>query len=194
MEFDCSGVRIECVRGDIADQPDLDAVVNAANARLAPGSGVAGAIHQAAGPGLYEECRPFAPIEVGQTVVTGGHNLANEFVIHVLGPVYAFEEEPEAKLALAYRNVFEEAERVGISSIGLPAVSTGIFGYPKHEAAKVMVAALEEILPACRSVQRVRVVLFSDDDLDIVNATMLQRWDPIGDDDRGADQATERDE
>jgi len=85
---DVCGIRIECLRGDIASQADIEAVVNAANARLMPGGGVAGAIHRAAGPGLASECEPMAPIRPGEAVITGGHNLPNRFVIHCLGPVY----------------------------------------------------------------------------------------------------------
>lgn len=81
------GETIECVVGDITDQPQMDAVVNAANAQLRIGGGVAGAIHRAAGPALERECRPLAPIAPGQAVITGGHGLPNRFVIHCLGPV-----------------------------------------------------------------------------------------------------------
>ena len=93
---------IECVRGDIANQPDIDAVVNAANAALRPGSGVAGALHRAAGPGLYEECRPLAPIATGEAVMTSGHGLPNPWVIHCLGPVYG-RDRPEAELLVAWK-------------------------------------------------------------------------------------------
>jgi len=77
MEITRAGVTLELRQGDIAHQPDVDAVVNAANAELRTGGGVAGAIHRAAGPGLAEECRPLAPIEPGEAVMTGGHNLPN---------------------------------------------------------------------------------------------------------------------
>ena len=92
-----SGVTIECVKGDIAKQPDMTAVVNAANAWLKPGGGVAGAIHRAAGPSLEEECRPLAPIKPGQAVITGGHSLPNKYVIHCLGPRWGIDK-PEDKL------------------------------------------------------------------------------------------------
>ena len=82
-----SGVTVECASGDIAGQEDMAAVVNAANAQLKTGGGVAGALHRAAGPGLEEECRPLAPIKPGEAVITGGHNLPNKYVIHCLGPV-----------------------------------------------------------------------------------------------------------
>ncbi len=124
------GTTIECVQGDIAAQPDLDAVVNAANAELRPGGGVAGALHRAAGPGLDEECRPLAPIAPGQAVITGAHNLPNRHVIHCLGPIYGQDEPADVLLAQCYRNALLLAEHEALTSIGFPALSTGAFGYP----------------------------------------------------------------
>lgn len=88
-----SGATIQCRRGNIVDQPDVDAIINAANAQLRPGGGVAGAIHRAAGPGLDRECRPLSPIQPGQAVITGAHSLPNQYVIHCLGPVYGRDEQ-----------------------------------------------------------------------------------------------------
>ena len=85
-------VAVETVQGDIANQPDLDAIVNAANAELRIGGGVAGAIHRAAGPGLEQECIPLGPIRPGDAVISAGHNLPNAHVIHCLGPVYGRDE------------------------------------------------------------------------------------------------------
>jgi O-acetyl-ADP-ribose deacetylase (regulator of RNase III) len=151
---------IEIVQGDIARQPDVEAVVNAANAYLAPGGGVAGAIHRAAGPGLYEECRPLAPIRTGECVITGGHNLPNRYVIHCLGPVYG-KDKPEATLlANCYRNALKLAEENEIGSVAFPAISAGIFGYPLPEAAQVALQTVAEMAPQLRFVQRVRFVLF----------------------------------
>jgi O-acetyl-ADP-ribose deacetylase (regulator of RNase III) len=151
---------IEIVQGDIARQPDVQAVVNAANAFLAPGGGVAGAIHRAAGPGLYEECRPLAPIRTGECVITGGHNLPNRYVIHCLGPVYG-KNKPEATLlANCYRNALKLAEENEITSVAFPAISAGIFGYPLPEAARVALQTVTEMAPQLRSVKLVRFVLF----------------------------------
>lgn len=155
---------IECLVGDITDQPDVDAVVNAANARLAPGGGVAGAIHRVAGPGLYEECKELAPIRSGQAVITSGHGLPNPWCIHVLGPVYAESSAPAEELASCYREALARAEEKGLGSLATPAVSTGAFGYPVAEAAEVAIRALKEAEPRLRSVRLVRFVLFDEAD------------------------------
>lgn len=156
--------QIECVRGDITDQPDVDAVVNAANAQLAPGGGVAGAIHRAAGPGLYEECKPLAPIGTGQAVITSGHGLPNPWCIHVLGPVYATSAAPADELASCYREALARAEEKELASLATPAVSTGAFGYPVAEAAEVAMRALKEVELSLRSVTLVRFVLLGEAD------------------------------
>jgi O-acetyl-ADP-ribose deacetylase len=157
-------VVIECVRGDIAAQQGIDAVVNAANAQLQSGGGVAGAIHRAAGPGLEQECAPLAPIAPGQAVITSGHNLPNEFVIHCLGPVYGYDEPAAELLVACYRNALRLAEEAGIRSIAFPAISTGAFGYPKALAARLAINAVAEQAANLASVRQVRFVLFSAED------------------------------
>lgn len=154
--------RVECVTGDITRQPDIDAVVNAANARLMPGGGVAGAIHRAAGPDLARECHPLAPIRPGEAVITAGHKLPNPWVIHCLGPVYGVDQPEDVLLAECYRNALRLAEENDIASIAFPAISTGAFGYPAAAAARVCAGALKEILPRLRQVGLVRFVLFDD--------------------------------
>ncbi len=155
-----SGVVIECVQGDITRQTGVDAVVNAANAELAPGGGVAGAIHAAAGPGLYRESREMAPIQTGEAVVTGAHDLPNRYVIHVLGPVYPQSERPAEELAQAYRAALQRAEECEARAVAFPAISTGAFGYPVDEAAHVAFDTILAACPALHSVQYIRFVLF----------------------------------
>lgn len=162
-----SGVTIECVRGDITSQDGIDAVVNAANAKLLPGGGVAGAIHRAAGPGLAEECRPLAPIKPGQAVITGGHNLPNRYVIHCLGPVYGADEPCDKLLAACYRNALKLAESRSLSSVAFPAISTGAFGYPMESAAEVAFTAVLEMIPGLKSVRIIRFVLYDTASLEI---------------------------
>ena len=167
MERTVDGVTIEVIQGDITSQDDVDAIVNAANAQLESGGGVAGAIHQAAGPGLAEEARPLAPIQPGEAVVTGGHDLPNRYVIHALGPVYG-SDEPEAELlADCYRNSLELAEERGIDSLAFPALSTGAFGYPLEEATEVALRTAIEEAEKLQNVRLIRFVLFSEDDLEV---------------------------
>lgn len=156
---------IEVVKGDISDQPDVGAVVNAANAGLMPGAGVAGAIHRAAGPSLAEECRPLAPISPGEAVITGGHDLPNERVVHVLGPVYGRDEPSEELLASCYRNALRLADEAGVASIAFPAVSTGVFGYPVEDAARIALRTVAGESSKLSTLAKARFVLFSDSEL-----------------------------
>ena len=161
------GVRVECVRGDITSQEDVAAIVNAANAELRSGGGVAGAIHRAAGPGLAQEARPLAPISPGEAVITGAHDLPNHYVIHTLGPVYG-QDRPEAELlANCYRNSLALAEENGLDSVAFPAISTGIFGYPVEEAARVALGTVVEAAERLESVHLIRFVLFGKKDLEV---------------------------
>lgn len=158
-------VTVECRQGDIAAQPDMHAIVNAANAELRIGGGVAGAIHAAAGPGLEQECQPLAPIKPGQAVITSAHNLPNQYVIHCLGPVYGIDEPSGELLASCYREALALAEKNGIRSIAFPAISAGAFGYPAEDAADVAFSALAESLPKLAVVKHICLVLYSDSDL-----------------------------
>lgn len=153
---------LELVTGDITAQPDVDAVVNAANRDLAPGGGVAGAIHAAAGPQLARAARPLGPIEVGEAVVTDGFGLPNAHVIHVLGPRYGIDEPAAELLASCYRGALARAEQLGLGSLACPAVSTGIFGYPVEEAARTALGTVLDAAPHLSSVRLVRFVLFDD--------------------------------
>ncbi len=165
---------IEFVQGDIANQPDVDAVVNAANAALLPGSGVAGAIHRAAGPGLAEECRSLAPIVPGQAVITAGHGLPNAHVIHCLGPVYGRDEPAATLLASCYQNALRLAEARALSSIAFPAIATGVFGYPMAEAAQIALVTVLDAADRLHSITRIRFVLFNRDDLHQFERILLE--------------------
>ncbi|MBZ9787624.1 macro domain-containing protein [Psychroflexus sp. CAK57W] len=167
MEKILSGIKIECQQGDIAAQKDIEAVVNAANAQLKTGGGVAGAIHRAAGPGLYDECRSLAPINPGEAVITRAHELPNDYVIHCLGPVYGRDQPEDKLLADCYRNALEISEENKIDSVAFPALSTGAFGYPTKDAAKIAFETISEMLPKLQSVKKIRFVLYDKEDLDI---------------------------
>ncbi len=164
---------VELRKGDITKQEDLAAIVNAANAELKTGGGVAGAIHKAAGPELEMECRPLAPIAPGEAVVTSGHALPNPYVIHTLGPIYGKDKPEEKLLASCYRNSLARAEEKEIESVGFPAISTGAFGYPMEEAARVAFETIREESQQLRKVKLLRFVLFSSSDLE-VHAKVLQ--------------------
>lgn len=169
---------MECRQGDIAGQADMDAVVNAANAMLRTGGGVAGALHRAAGPGLAEECAPMAPISPGQAVISGGHRLPNRYVIHCLGPVYGRDEPADRLLADCYRNALRLAEEQGLESVAFPALSTGAFGYPLAEAARIAVTTVAAEGAALERVKRVRFVLFDEAALAAHRAVLDELPDP----------------
>lgn len=167
-------VTVETVQGDIANQPDLDAIVNAANAELRIGGGVAGAIHRAAGPGLEKECIPLGPIRPGDAVISSGHNLPNSHVIHCLGPVYGRDEPSDQLLASCYRQALQLADQHGIARLGFPAISTGVFGYPLAEAAQVALQTIRDTAPALKRVSLIRFVLFSDADLAVFDKVLKE--------------------
>ena len=165
MKRNLQGITLECAHGDITHQPDMEAIVNAANAQLRIGGGVAGAIHRAAGPELERECRPLAPIRPGQAVITGAHNLPNRYVIHCLGPICGVDQPSDELLASCYRNALQLAEQNEITSIAFPAISTGAFGYPMEPAARVAFKAVIDVVPQLSSVKHIRFVLFRAADL-----------------------------
>ena len=160
-------VEIELTQGDITDQPDMEAIVNAANAELQTGGGVAGDIHRAAGATLEEECYPLAPIKPGKAVITRGHNLPNKHVIHCLGPVFGVDQPEEKLLAKCYQNAINLAEENKLSSIAFPAISTGSFHYPIGEATDIVVKVLKDVLANVTHLEKIRFVLFSTSDFKI---------------------------
>ncbi|MDD3726103.1 MAG: macro domain-containing protein [Candidatus Ratteibacteria bacterium] len=172
MEIKKGEIIIECRVGDITAQDGFDAVVNAANAYLAPGGGVAGAIHRKACPQLYEECKKLAPITTGEAVITRGYNLPNPYIIHTLGPVYYRDKNPAEKLALCYKNCLKVAEENKLSSIAFCAISTGAFGYPLKEAAEIAIKTVLEAVSYLKSVRRIRFVLYDQEVLSVFENTL----------------------
>ncbi|MDX1760665.1 MAG: macro domain-containing protein [Christiangramia sp.] len=163
---------LELEKGDIANQPDLEVVVNAANAELAPGGGVAGAIHRKAGPELYQECKFLAPIKPGEAVITEAFNLPNKNIIHCLGPVYGKDKPEDKLLSSCYRNSLKLAEENSLSSIGFPGISTGIFGYPPDLAIEVVFNTVLAELPKLEQLKKVKFVVFNDDDLHLYESKL----------------------
>jgi len=154
------GATVSCVRGDITEQR-VDAIVNAANARLAGGGGVDGAIHRAAGPGLLAECRGLGGCPTGSAKITGGYDLPARHVIHAVGPVWHEGTRDEAEqLAGCYRRAIELAGERELRTVAFAAISCGIYGYPPDEAATVAVGAVRAALADIRSIEEVTFVCF----------------------------------
>ena len=133
-----NGSWLECMVGDITKQ-DTDAIVNAANQRLIPGGGVDGAIHRAAGPGLYQECKTLGGCRTGDAKLTRGYNLDSKYVIHTVGPRYSGIKKDKEDLASCYRTSLKIVRENNIRSVSFPAISTGIFGFPIESCADIMI-------------------------------------------------------
>ncbi|MBN1233223.1 MAG: O-acetyl-ADP-ribose deacetylase [Candidatus Coatesbacteria bacterium] len=162
MEFDDILSRITIIKGDITSQ-SVDAIVNAANSSLLGGGGVDGAIHSSAGPGLLEECRKLHGCRTGQAKITNGYDLLAKHVIHTVGPVYKNGTTNEALLlASCYKNSLSIASEHDIKTIAFPAISTGIYGYPKKEACQIAIKTTIEFLKNNNTIREVRFILFDD--------------------------------
>ena len=154
------------VTGDITRE-ETDAIVNAANASLMGGGGVDGAIHRAGGPKILEECRELRRslwpegLPTGEAVMTTAGELPSRYVIHTVGPIYGQHGGREAELlAMCYRNSLALAARHSLDSIAFPAISTGVYGYPREEAARVASRTIEEFLDQTGQALKVRLVFF----------------------------------
>ncbi len=160
MQTTVNQTRIELAQGDITLET-VDAIVNAANSRLAGGGGVDGAIHRAGGPAIMEACRQIGGCPTGEAVITTGGNLPARFVIHTVGPIWRGGLHGEARLlASAYKNSLKLAEQKGLQSIAFPAISCGVYGYPVSDAACLALAACMEFARANTELRLVRHVLF----------------------------------
>lgn len=157
-------MNIKAVKADIT-KLSADAIVNAANSTLLGGGGVDGAIHRAAGPELLAECRTLNGCHTGQAKITSGYRLPARYVIHTVGPVWHGGGSNEAELlSNAYRNSLELAAAHGIRSIAFPAISTGVYGYPKEAAAHIAIDTIRKFLKGHGDME-VILTAFSDDDL-----------------------------
>ena len=160
MELKVGASTLELVEGDITRQ-DTEAIVNAANAALRPGGGVDGAIHRAGGPAIAAEGRRLGGCPTGEARITTGGKLMAKYVIHTVGPVYqdGHQQEPEL-LASCYRESLKLASAQGIKSLAFPSISTGIYGYPIEDAARIALKTVTGYLAGHPEIERVRLVLF----------------------------------
>lgn len=166
--------RISVVVGSIVDL-DVDAIVNAANSTLQGGGGVDGAIHRAAGPGLAIEARRLAPCPTGEARITGGHELRARHVIHTVGPVWRGGGHGEPQLlASCYRSSLELADEHGLGRIAFPAISTGIYGYPRAAACEIAARTVGEWLDGHDVPHEVIFCMFSDDAAMTMNEALAQ--------------------
>jgi O-acetyl-ADP-ribose deacetylase (regulator of RNase III) len=155
--------RMSIAEGDIT-KLDVEAIVNAANDRLAPGGGVCGAIHRAAGLGLAAACMEIGGCPIGQARLTPGFKLKAKYVIHAVGPVWnGGKRDEDELLASAYRASLEIADGHGIESIAFPAISTGIYGFPFASATRIAVKTVADFLRAHELPKRVVFACFGDD-------------------------------
>ncbi len=170
--------QLQIVTADITTL-EVDAIVNAANAALAPGGGVCGAIHRAAGPELAEACRGLRGCAVGDATITRGYALPAKHVIHTVGPVYEGGGHGEAQmLASSYRRCLEVAHEKGLTSIAFPCISTGIFGYPAREAASIAIQTTTAWLTAGREPSRIICCCFAEQDAAIYRETLAESLGP----------------
>jgi O-acetyl-ADP-ribose deacetylase (regulator of RNase III) len=162
MRIEKYGKTLTLIQGDITTQ-EVDAIVNAANSQLAHGAGVAAAIASAGGELLQKESEEHPVVQTGEVGVTTAGNLNAKIVIHAVGPMWkdGTHGEPEL-LASAIKNSIIAADERGLKSIAFPAISTGIYGYPLVEAAKVIINSTLDSLETTRSISDVRIVLFGE--------------------------------
>jgi O-acetyl-ADP-ribose deacetylase (regulator of RNase III) len=165
--------RVQVVVGDITRQ-DVEAIVNAANSSLLGGGGVDGAIHRAGGPEILEECREIRRtrfpegLPTGEAVITTGGKLAALYVIHTVGPIFGEHRGKEAELlANCYHNSLTLAVEKNLASVAFPAISTGVYDYPRDAAAEVASRTIENFLATDRQLKEVRLVFFQTRDAEV---------------------------
>ena len=169
---------LEVVQGDITHQ-DTEAIGNAANSALAGGGGVDGAIHRAGGPTIMSELKTrYKGCPTGSAVITGGGNLKAKFVIHAVGPRYSGSPNDPELLSGAYRKSLELCTQNKISSIAFPSISTGIYGYPVEDAARIALKTVMDYLKSHPEIKLVRFVLFDSRTFDVYKRSLEEMTTP----------------
>ena len=166
---------VAVVKGNIVKQTDCDGVVNSANANLRAGSGVCGAIYDAAGPKLEPYSVQFAPLLVGEAIATPAFDMHCRFIIHTRGPKYLEDSDPPLNLARAVRSALVLADENGIQRLAVPAISMGVYGYPPNEAVPILVEATFETIGSLRNLKEVRFTVGNDSLLSLFQATIERR-------------------
>ncbi len=182
MESKFFGGRITVKIGDITEEV-VDAIVNAANSSLMGGGGVDGAIHRKGGPAILEECKNIRKtkypdgLPTGEAVYTTAGNLKAKYVIHTVGPIWNGGKSGEERLLRnSYLNSLTLAKNLGCKSIAFPAISTGVYGYPKELAAMVVTNLLEDYIKNNETPEEIRLVFFSDSDYEIFLSVARKEW------------------
>ncbi len=170
MNVKINSTVIELIQADITKQT-TDCIVNAANAALQMGGGVAGAIRRRGGPAIQEECNRIGGTHVGGAVITTGGNLATKYVIHAVGPIFG-EDHEDAKLKDATLNSLILADKHNLRSIAFPAISTGIFGFPKDRCATIMLSTTIAYLDGPTGLEKVVYCLYDKKTLDLFEHTL----------------------
>lgn len=166
---------LELVQGDITSQ-EVDAIVNAANSRLAGGGGVDGAIHKKGGPSIMEECRKIGGCPTGQTVITNAGKLPCKFVLHTVGPMWRGGSNGEADLlASCYRTALELARDNNLDSVAFASISTGIYGYPVNKASGVALGEIIAFMEKNETPSLVRMVLFDKRTFDAYSSALREQ-------------------
>ena len=178
MKVNIKQSQLEVVQGDITQQ-DIEAVGNAANAALAGGGGVDGAIHRAGGSAIMSELKArYKGCPTGSAVITGGGNLKAKYVIHAVGPRYSGSPKDPQLLSSAYRKSLELCIEYKISSIAFPSISTGVYGYPVEEASRIALKTVIDYLKNHPEIKFVRFVLFDSDTFRVYQEALKELTEP----------------
>ncbi|HZW78698.1 MAG TPA: O-acetyl-ADP-ribose deacetylase [Flavobacteriaceae bacterium] len=171
-------MKMEVVKGDIT-YFEGDAIVNAANSSLLGGGGVDGAIHRAGGPEILEACKEIVSkigsLPTGEAVTTTAGKMRTKYVIHTVGPVWKGGTNDEAqKLANCYKNSLLEAIKYGCKTVAFPNISTGVYGYPKEEAAKIAVTTIHEFIKDTKAIEKVTFMCFDDENYQLIQRELAE--------------------